>query len=209
MTTTRVFSEYLPPQNTSYRSYAPRDVPPLRDNYLFTDPNSKGVITKKSRSGSYNVIEKDFGDHKRIYHVPVEYGDNYDISQLDEPPIIEPVVQKPSPQLVRRRIYHQYEEPVNYEYVEIPSPSPPPPPPVTTRHVYVSPPPAPRPVREEVGEEIIETVPVNRKVRYIYEDDYANAYEYRPVNEEVVEYVVREPAPQTVVRYPQPRTVFL
>lgn len=204
MTTTRVIADYLPPQSTNYRNYTNRDVP--RDNYAYNNPHEQGVITKKTRSGSYNVIEKDFGDHKRIYHVPIEYGDNYDLSQLDEPTVVEET-RKPSPRLVRRRIYHQYDdypEPVDYEYVEVP---PAVPPPVTTRTVYVSPRRASRDT--EVVEEIIETVPANRKVHYIYEDDNANAYEYRPVDDEVVEYVIREPAPKTIVRKIQPRTVYL
>lgn len=197
MTTTRVIADYLPPPNANQRVYATRDI--------YADPHQRGVITKKSRSGSYNVIEKDFGDHKRIYHIPIEYGDNYDLSLLDEPTVVEET-RRTSPQLVRRRIYHQYAptpEPVEVEYVEVPSP-PPPPPPVNSRRVYVS------PRREpEVIEEVIETVPVTRKVRYVYEDDYANSYDYRPVDEQVVEYVVREPAPKTIVRVQQPRSAFL
>ena len=174
-----------------------------RARELYT--NQPGVVIKKSRSGSYNVIEKDYGDHKRIYHVPIEYGENYDLSQLDEPaalppPVFEEKSQKNSPRLIRRRIYQEYEddddddEDDDYGYVEeVPM--------VSSRRVHVT----PRRLNKEteIIERVYEPNPPARTVEYIYEDDRSNIYEYQPERQEKVEYVVREPAPKPVVRLPR------
>jgi hypothetical protein len=110
-------------------------------------------LYKQNNKGTYNVIEKDFGDHKVIYHVPFEYGDNFDISQLED---IPPVNQQPQsynqPILVQRRIiqhYNDFDDTDRYEYVEeIPA---------SKRRVYVS---AHRPGSPEiVTKRVYETEP--------------------------------------------------
>jgi hypothetical protein len=196
----RTYAEYETANAAPYGNYQPAGV--RRERYVFSNPNEKGVITKKSRSGSYNVIEKDFGDHKRVYHVPIEYGDNFDLSQLDEPPVVELQNPNSSPRLVQRRIYEDYgsaerergrerERDIAYGYVkEVPV--------TATQRVYVPP---KRPSREtEVIERVYEAVPVNSTVEYVYEDDRANVYELRPEKEKKVEYVVRETVPQPIVK---------
>ena len=167
------------------------------ENYHYKDPNTNGIITKKNRVGSYNVIEKDYGDHKRIYHVPIEYGDNFDLTQLDEPKIIDETQPVTSPRLIRRRIYHEYDD-YNQDYSpredyfeDTPA--------VSTRRVYVSP---RRNAREtEVVQRVYETAPLQpvKKVEYIYEDDNANLYEYRSETPEEIEYI-RTEKPKTLVK---------
>ena len=64
--------------------------------------DNTGRTTHRTRNGPYNIIEKDFGDHKVLYYVPSSYGSDYDLSQLDE--------KQPryySPTRVRRRRYYR------------------------------------------------------------------------------------------------------
>ncbi|CAF3830672.1 unnamed protein product [Rotaria sordida] len=162
--------------------------------------NKNGIITNKTRKGSYNIVEKDYGDHKIIYHIPVEYGDDYDISELEDMPTAEEEQpqqqqqQRNSPKLVRRRTIHQYADvgyDNDYEYVEeIPSVAP-------RQRMYIS----PRRQRDpQFVDRIYETQPASETVEYVYEDDYPDDYDYRPENEEQVEYVVRERVPKQTVR---------
>jgi hypothetical protein len=162
-------------------------------NHLHDDSNQDGVITRKSKNGNYNIVEKDFGDRKVIYHIPIEYGENYDISQLEDIPTGEQQRSTNSPKLVRRRIYQQYNDDDynnDYEYVEeIPIVTP-------MRHVYVS----PRQQRDvQVVERIYESRLPIKTVEYIYQDDHQDVYEYRPEHEQEVEYVVRERIPKQIV----------
>jgi len=194
MTTNRIPPEYYTSDEFSYRNNKTRIIP--RQNYSYGSSNNAGVITSKTKSGTYNIIEKDFGTHRVIYHVPIEYGDDYDVSQLEDIPITEEEQpQQPinSPRLVRRRIYQQYDDSDyndDYEYVEeVPFVTP-------RRRVYIS----PRPQRDtQIVETIYETRSPKKTVEYIYEDDRSDVHDYRPENEEV-EYVVRERAPKQIVR---------
>jgi hypothetical protein len=89
--------------------------------------NTKGVITNRSRNGQYNIIEKNFGDHKQFYYIPSTYDSDYDISQLDDVSSHEEEEQQqhyPST-VIRRRNYQQYDD----ELPRIPS----------RRYVYVTP----------------------------------------------------------------------
>ena len=191
MTTFRPAGEYY--SSTPHRAREP----------LYT--NQPGVVTRRGRSGNYNVIEKDFGDHKRIYHVPIEYGSKYDLSQLDEPAppmAVDDKSNKDSPRLIRRRIYQEYDDDDedddddddDYGYVEeVPM--------ISSRRVRVTP---RRPTKEtEIIERVYSPTPSNRKVEYVYEDDRSNVYQYRPQTQDNVEYVLREPAPKTLVKSPQ------
>jgi hypothetical protein len=195
MTTGRIPPEYYTSDEFSYRNNKTRIIP--RQNYSYGSSNNAGVITSKTKSGTYNIIEKDFGTHRVIYHVPIEYGDDYDVSQLEDIPITEeeqPQQTINSPRLVRRRIYQQYDDSDyndDYEYVEeVPIVTP-------RRRVYIS----PRPQRDtQIVETIYETRSPKKTVEYIYEDDRSDVYDYRPENEEEVEYVVRERAPKQIVR---------
>jgi hypothetical protein len=193
MTTGRIVSEYYTPDEFTSKNNKTRIIP--RQNYSHAVSNNTGVITSKTRNGSYNIIEKDFGDYKVIYHVPIEYGDDYDVSQLEDIPAVEEQRQQ-TPKLVRRRIYQQYND-IDYDddygYIEeIPVVSP-------RRHVYVS---SRRPRDTQVVKTIYETRSRSPTeiIEYVYEDDYEDGYDYKPDNQEQVEYVVRERVPKQTVR---------
>ena len=195
MTTSRILPEYYTSDEFAYDDNAERDV---QQNTYPNDVSNhiNGVITNKTRSGSYNIVEKDYDDHKVIYHIPIEYGDDYDLSELENMPTVEEEEEEQqqrlySPKLVRRRIYRLYpnDDDVNddYEYVEeVPITAP-------IRRVYVSP---RQPRTTKVVEQIYEPQPVTETVEYIYDNDY----DPRRENEEEVEYVVRERAPNQTVR---------
>ena len=186
MTTSRRLVDYYVPEEVVYKPNSSRVVP-LRNSHHDT------VITTRAREGSYNVVEKDFGDHKVVYHIPIEYGDDYDVSQLEDISIVEEPTGRTSPKLVRRRIIEQYPDYDNndIEYVEeVPVVS-------SRRQIYPSP---RRQPETQVIERIYEPIPPPPTVEYIYEDDYGEQYNYRPDNVEEVEYVVRERAPREVVR---------
>jgi hypothetical protein len=195
MTAHRIPNNYYAPDEFSYGNNTKRVIP--RNNH------NTGIITSRTKSGSYNIVEKDFGDHKVIYHIPVEYGDDYDISQLEETPTIEDRQQHQqgysSPRLVRRRIYQEYDNvdyDDEYEYVEeIPISSP-------RRRVYVSPRRQTRDVQviRRIYEPQPVVQPVVETVEYIYEDEYPDVYNNIREKEEEVEYVVRERVPKQTVR---------
>ncbi|CAF3351790.1 unnamed protein product [Rotaria sp. Silwood1] len=189
MTTSRIPSDYYASDEFTYKN------------------NTHGVITNKTRKGSYNIVEKDYGDHKVIYHIPIEYGDDYDISELEnmptvaqeQPPPPPPQQQRSSPKLIRRRIIHQYRDFDNdndYDYVEEMPMVPP------REHVYFS----PRRQRDiQVVDRTYQAHPAPETIEYVYEDDYSDDLDYIPENEEPVEYVVRERVPrQRYMEEPRP-----
>jgi hypothetical protein len=195
MTTSRKpHDDYYTSDQFTYRNNQTTTI--QHQNDLHAASNQDGVITRKSKNGTYNIIEKDFGDRKVIYHIPIEYGENYDVSQLEDIPTVEEQQQQQStnsPKLVRRRIYQEYNDDDynnDYEYVEeIPIVTP-------RRHVYVS----PRRQRDvQVVERIYESRLPIKTVEYIYEDDHQDVYEYRPEREQEVEYIVRERLPKQIV----------
>lgn len=190
MTTSGRLPDYYASDEFVYKNNTSKMIP--QKNSSQTISNHDGVITTKTRSGTYNVVEKDFGDHKVIYHIPIEYGDDYDVSQLEDISITEEPITRNSPKLVRRRIVEQYHDSDNdYEYVEeVPVLSP-------RRRVYQSP---RRQSETQVIERIYEPIPPVQTVEYIYEDDYGDQYNYRPDNHEEVEYIVQERVPKEIVR---------
>jgi hypothetical protein len=192
MTTSRRPFDYYETDELVYKNNTPRMIP--QRNYSYPVSNHEGVITSKTRDGTYNVVEKDFGDHKVIYHIPIEYGDDYDVSQLEDISITDEQTSRNSPKLVRRRIieqYNDYDYDNDIEYVEeVPVLTP-------RRRVYDS---SRRPRDVQVIERIYEPIPPVETVEYIYEDDYGDRYERRPDNHEEVEYIVQERVPKQVVR---------
>ncbi|CAF3279427.1 unnamed protein product [Rotaria socialis] len=143
-------------------------------NYLQTLSNKKRSILNRKSKRQYNIIEKDLDNHKVYYYVPVEYGNNYDLSQLDEEPIDEVRKRSYSPRLVRRRNF----EPYNDNYPEkLPM--------ISSRpHNYVS------PRRPHVIQRTYYEPSPSQTSEYINENDH------RPRNEELYEYVVRERMPR-------------
>ena len=157
-----------------------------RKIYSYPIPSEEGVVVSKRRSGTYNIVEKDFGEHRVVYHIPIEYGDHFDVTQLEDIPIFEEqkIQKKQSPQLVRRRIIQQYQ---NYDYddendVEYVEEVP-----VSTsrKHVFVPAKHSPR-----------------KTVEYVYEEDQSDPYEYQIDDQpEQVEYIVKERKPKQTVNY--------
>ncbi|CAF1630683.1 unnamed protein product [Rotaria magnacalcarata] len=136
--------------------------------------NKKRSILSRKNKRQYNIIEKDIDNHKVYYYVPVEYGNNYDLSQLDEEPIDEVRKRSYSPRLVRRRNFESYDD--NYpEKLPMISSRP---------HNYVS------PRRPHVIQRTYYEPSPSQTSEYINENDH------RPRNEELYEYVVRERMPR-------------
>lgn len=154
-----------------------------------------GVLTNRTRNGSYNIVEKQFDDHKVIYHIPIEYGDDYDVSEFDHMPIDDQDYRRnPSPKLTRRRIIQQYDD-VDYDDYEYGEEAP-----VLTprrRRIYYSP--RSRPEPPIIRKTYRSRSPVET-VEYIYDDDSSDYYEYRPQPVEKIEYVLEERQPKQIVR---------
>ncbi|CAF4617945.1 unnamed protein product, partial [Didymodactylos carnosus] len=71
----------------------------------------------------YEVVEKDYVDRKVIYHIPIEYADQYDLDNVDETmfdqsvkPRIARVKYRPYETTDADDYYHEYEQP-DYERV--------------------------------------------------------------------------------------------
>ena len=150
-------------------------------DYEQSIPNNTGSITNRSKTGPYNVTEKDFGDHKVLYFIPSTYEDDYDLSQLDEKPFYQEQ-RTYSPRPVVRRRYYQSSDDEDEQYMEeLPSISP-------RRYRYI---PSDRPqVIKRIYYE--PSPPATQITDYIFEEDY------RPKNEEVIEYIVQSRAPKRV-----------
>jgi hypothetical protein len=144
----------------------------IRPDYYYynpsdeNNPNNSGTITNRTTNGQYTITEKDFGDHKLFYYVPSTYDNDYDISQLDE---------TPPPIIVKRKYYQQYDDDYYNEALPMITPR---------RYVYAS------PRRPQVVRKIYYEPPPKQTVEYIYEDDY------RPKNENIIEYIVRDRVPR-------------
>ena len=130
--------------------------------------NTKGVITHRSRMGQYNVIEKNFGDHKQFYYIPSTYDSNYDIAQLDDTSSHEEEEEQqqhyPST-VIRRRNYQQYDD----ELPRIPS----------RRYDYVTP----------------RRTQIIRRIYYEPPPQTAD-YIYRSRNEDIIKYSSRDRRPR-------------
>lgn len=193
MTTRQTPPDYYPSEEYAYEKNSHRRISP-RKNPSHTVSHNGGVITSKRRDGTYNVVEKDFGEHKVIYHIPIEYGEDFDVSQLEDIPIHDEETNNSSP-LVRRRVIQEYDDRNDYEYVEeVPIARSP------RRHVYLPP---KRQSETEIVERVYQRQSPRKTVEYVYEDDRSDRYEYRSDDdeEEIVEYVVREPKPKQIVRF--------
>jgi hypothetical protein len=167
---------------TTNHNYSPNEY--LNRNYKYIIPNNTGQITKRTKHGPYTVIEKDFGDHKLLYYVPSSYANDYDLSQLDEEPVYQEQQKYYPPIVVRRRYYQSYDNDDDDYIEEAPIISP-------RRHVYVSPRRRPQVIKRIYYEPSpTPPPPPSQRIEYIYEDDY------RPKNEEFIEYIVRDRAPK-------------
>jgi hypothetical protein len=141
-------------------------VEPDDDDYYSYTQNE--TVNRTKQNGQYTIIEKDFGDHKLFYYIPEEYGNNYDISQLDEIPTNEEEHKYYSPRSVRRK----------YDYIDkLPLISP-------RRYTHVS------PRRAQVIRRIYYEPPPPQKVEYVYEEDD------RPEDEEIIEYILGDRRPR-------------
>ncbi|CAF2457088.1 unnamed protein product [Rotaria sp. Silwood2] len=136
--------------------------------------NHSQVTSNRRKKRRYNIIEKDRGDHKTYYYVPVEYGENYDISQLDEIPVYEEKKRNYSPILVRRTNLESYDD-NHIEKLPIISPR---------QHNYVS------PRRAHVIERIYYEPSQSQTSEHVLENDH------RPQNEETNEYVLQDRVPK-------------
>ena len=137
-------------------------------------PNS---ISNRGKYGKYTINQKDFGDHKLFYYIPVEYGNNYDLSQLDEMPINERKTQMHLSSLVRRKYYRIYDN--NYiEKIPIISPR---------GHARIS------PGRASIIRRLHYRLVAPNTSKYVYEHDY------RPKNEEITECTVQDHLPRREV----------
>jgi len=179
---------YTPDYGINNRNYTTKIIPRKNNSY------NTGIITNRTKNESYKIVEKDFGDGKVIYYIPLEYGDDFDISQLGNKPKPDEEQVYNSPKLVRRRTIQQYSD-IEYdndyrEYVEeVPI--------VTScRHVYI----LPRKQRNtQVIEKIYESQLPAEIVEDTYKKNYPDIFDYRAKNEETG-YVVRENVPKQIVR---------
>ncbi|CAF0971477.1 unnamed protein product [Rotaria sp. Silwood1] len=151
--------------------YTSNDIAQEHSNKL---KNYSQTISKRRKKRQYNIVEKDFGDHKAYYYVPVDYGNNYDLSQLDEVPTDKEQKRSYSPILVRRKNFETYDD-NHIEKLPIISPR---------QHNYVS------PRRAHIIERIYYEPSQSQTSKYIHEHDYI------PQNEEINEYVVRDHVPK-------------
>ena len=138
------------------------------------NPQQTGPNTNRTQNGLYNVTEKEVNGHKLLYYVPTAYGNNYDLSQLDEG-LNDEEQPKYSPSTDVRRlvdIHNNTPTPRRDKYV-------PPRRPKVIKRTYFdpSPPPPPPP-------------PTRQKIVYIYEKAYI------PQNKDIVDYVIRDRVPR-------------
>ena len=163
-----------------YYSYASNDVVVSDD----LDP-----LFNRSIIEQYDVTERDSDAyHNEFRYIPSAYGSTYDVSQYNEGPVFygDDSLGLPRP-IYTEQYYHDYDDP--YVVDDLPmfssyghTLSSSEPPQLIRRTIYdaVSPdPPSPSP----------------SPVQVIYEGDY------RPENEEIIEYVVKEPPAKPIVRF--------
>jgi hypothetical protein len=160
---------------TTNHNYTSNEI--LNRNYSYFTPNNTARITNRSKYGPYNIIEKDFGDHKVFDYIPSSYKYDYDLSQLDEQPFHHEQQNYYSPVVSKRQYYQSYDNDEDY-IEELPIISP-------RRNMYVSPR-RPEVIKRIYYEALSPPPPSPKIIEYIYEDDY------RPKNEEIIEYIVRD-----------------
>jgi hypothetical protein len=130
-------------------NYTPNNNDRSRDQTYINPKQTDGSITNRTKDGLYNIVEKEYDDRKVFYYVPAAYGNDYDLSQLEEELFPEQQPKQDPPVDVRQQ-YHQPSDSRGYEY----SPTPPrrdmhfsPRRPVVIKRIYfdptVSPPPPP------------------------------------------------------------------
>lgn len=168
MKTSRVVPEYYYKTNEIRNGHNNRS----RD-YVYVTPKNTTYTKNRSQQGPYNITEKDFGDHKVRYLSPTEYENGYDTPQIDERPVYDEEQEEYySPRLIRRRYYREPDDNYNEEF------------PMVTPRRYVAAPQVQPKVIKRIYYRPTPTPPSPSPVEYIYENDY------RPKNEEIVEYVV-------------------
>jgi hypothetical protein len=131
-------------------------------------PRQTGSIPNRTKNGLYNIIEKDYNQHKVLYYIPSAYGNDYNISELEEE-LFHPEQPKYDTPVGVRQQYHQPSNNRNNDY----SPSPrrdmraSPRRPVIIKRIYFHPqsPPPPPP-------------PTPQKIVYVYKKAYIPKNEY-------------------------------
>lgn len=160
------------------------------DHYVDYYPNEYDVNARTSKRGTYNIVAKDYGDHKVNYYIPRGSGNDYNIPSLEDMSIIEdPQIRHPS--VVQRRIYPQYDgyDPNHgFEYIEEV--------PYVTPHTIVNVAPARQRDTQIITEIYEPQPPPTETIEYVYET------EPRPDILEEPEYIIEEHVqqPQPIVR---------
>lgn len=165
----RILPEYYFKSNDNMNEYYDRS-----KNYSQMMPNHRRSNLSRKHKGLYNIIEKTLDNHTVYYYIPVEYGRNYDISQLAEIPLDDNYTRNNTPILAKRRNIDSHDD----NYIEkLPR--------ISSRqrnHVPLR--------RPHMIERIYFETP--SKVNEYVDDDY----HHRPKNAEIYEHVTRERVPK-------------
>jgi len=189
MTTNSVRDDYGYEESV-YENDSTRNVP--YDNHSDVRPNDYNNGTRTSKNGTYNIVPKDYGDHKVNYYIPRGYDDENVVSQFEDMSIVEEQQQQQQqqqpirgPSVARGPAYQQYDNNNNNTQVEYLGEAPV----IAPRTVvHVS------PARHRDTQIITEIYqPPRERIEYIYEA------QPRPEIEEV-EYIIEERAPEPIVR---------
>ena len=163
-----------------YYSYSSKDVVVSDD----LDP-----LVNRSIIEQYDVTEKDYDDyHREVHYVPTAYGRTYDVSPYDEDHLFYDDDSFNLPPIVNRQYYHDYDD----QYVVDDPPM------LSSYGHTVSSSGQPQLIRRTVYDSVSPDPPSPSPIQVIYEGDY------RPENEEIIEYVVSEPPAKPIVRSPLP-----
>ncbi|CAF1279729.1 unnamed protein product [Adineta steineri] len=168
------------------------------DGYLEMPPNESDGVVGTSRNGSYNIVSKDFGDHKVNYYVPREYGDEYDINQLEDMSIADEQPFRNQSGVVSQRMqqqYDNYDQADGFDYIEE---APEEEPEETPRPIMSVPP--RRYGERDVIPEMYE--PPLHPTEYMYEQPPPVEYVY--AQPPPVEYIYAQPPPFQKVQYIYP-----
>ena len=151
------------------------------------NPQQTDSIPNRTKNGLYNITEKEVNGQKLLYYVPTAYGNDYDLSQLDEGLHDEEQQSKYSPLTDIRRSSDTHDYTATRRRDKHFSPKRP----KVIKRTYfdLTPPPPPPP-------------PTRQKIVYIYEKAYI------PKNKDIVEYVTRDRAPRRRVGLKLIRLIF-
>ncbi|UJR24850.1 hypothetical protein I4U23_006219 [Adineta vaga] len=167
------------------------------DNYTEMYPSDSNGVVGTSKNGTYNIVSKDYGDHKVNYYIPKEYGDEYGISQLEDMSIVNDQPLRNPSGLVQRRMYPSYDEYDQdnaFEYVEDV--------PMMTPRTVVNISQGRHPGSQVITEVYEPSLVPTETVEYVYETQPP------PIIEEQIEYVVEEPV-YVEQPPPVPRTIVI